>query len=846
MGPAIPAELGFLETLANNLWWCWNSDAIELFRRIDPRLWTQTGHNPIVFLNSLPQKKLQALTNDDGFLTHLQQITDRFDAEVLHGRDGKEAVPPRDAVAYFSMEYGIHESVRLYSGGLGCLAGDHLKAASDINTPLVAVGLLYRQGYFQQYLNKDGWQQEAYPENQFHHLPIRKACHADKNQVIISIQLPEGPLKAAIWQLDVGRVPVYLLDTNIPDNPPDLRKITCHLYEGDRKCRLRQELLLGVGGFKALIALGYEPPVCHMNEGHAAFLSLARIGHLVNHLGISLPAALEIMPRTDVFTTHTPVPAGNEAFSVELLRPHLAALHADIAVDPEEVIRWGQSPNSGNGHEFQMTILGLRMAQFCNGVSRLHGVVARKMWTHLWPDKPEDEIPISHITNGVHVSSWLSPDNLALFDRYLGPGWWDNPGTDEILDRIVLIPNEELWRAHELGRSRLVRAARELGEKQYNARNATKAEVAQMRTVLRHDVLTIGFARRFAAYKRANLLLKDPARFEALLTNKDRPIQIIFAGKAHPADDVGKELIRQLVVFAHRPAVRQRIVFLEDYDIQLARYLVQGVDVWLNTPRRPQEASGTSGMKACVNGALHLSCLDGWWDEGYSPDCGWAIGHGEDYENPEYQDAVESQALYNLLENEVAPSFYDRQEGDLSSVWLEMMKMSIKTALGKFTARRMMAEYKSDFYKPASREYARLTANNAQQAKELVKQHERLRTLWSNVAVALPSSDRDVSVLHVGDSFEVSVNVNLGQLSPDEVDVEVYYGAVGPQNTIGDSNVDRMGFAEKRDDHGNYMFRHKIACRASGRHGFTVRVTPRGEDWKRNMPGFITWADGSE
>jgi glycogen phosphorylase len=545
-----------------------------------------------------------------------------------------------------------------------------------------------------------------------------------------------------------------------------------------------------------------------------------------------------------VFTTHTPVPAGNETFDVGLLRPHLDTLRHELGLEPDEIISWGQAGNGQPAHETSMTILGLRMARFSNGVSELHGRVARGMWKHLWPECPEDEVPIIHITNGVHVSSWLSPDNAALFDRYLGTDWREKAGDEESLAHLAQIPDEELWRAHELGRSRLVRVSREIMETALRHRNATKAEVAHAKSILDQDALTIGFARRFATYKRGNLLLRDPERIIAMLTNTERPVQLLFAGKSHPADDSGKDFIRQIVHFARKANLSRRIIFLENYDIHVARTMVQGVDVWLNTPRRPLEASGTSGMKAALNGALHLSVLDGWWCEGYSKECGWAIGHGEEYDDPNYQDTVESLALYNLLENEVIPAFYDRQASDLPLRWLKMMKASMSMALGYFSSHRMVNEYSSLFYKKAGEEYIKLTADNHATAKTLVKQQERLASLWNKIKLTMPVADREISSLHVGDTFAVNSTVQLGDLKPDEVEVQIYYGPVNSENQILESHVYPMTQAEELG-HGRYMYRHNITCKISGRYALSARVTPAGSDWKGTMPGHITWAAGS-
>jgi glycogen phosphorylase len=844
VAPSMPAKLAFLELLSRNLWWCWNFGAIELFRRINPQLWKEAGSNPLEFLNRVPQKRFEDLASDEGFLSHLSEVKERFETELLCTTDGQLVCLQPQCIAYFSLEYGIHESIRLYSGGLGVLAGDHLKAASDLNIPLVAVGLMYRQGFFQQYLNNDGWQQESYPENEIHLLPLKKAFDTAGHPVQVTLPLPEGQLKAVVWQLDVGRIPLYLLDANIPENPPELRKITSELYVGDRLMRLRQELLLGIGGYRALLEMGYDPYVCHMNEGHAAFVSVARISHLMKSKGLDLDTVMEIVPRTNVFTTHTPVPAGNEAFAVDLLKPHLEALRKDTEIDPATIISWGQSSQNNHQDELSMTILGLRMSKYSNGVSRLHGTVERKIWNHLWPGLHEDEIPIGHITNGIHVPSWLSREMAILFERYLGPEWRDNPSDPAILSRIADIPDEELWRAHELGRSRLIRTTRELAEKQLAMRNATRTEILQAKSIFGYDVLTIGFARRFATYKRAVLLLQDLNRLEALLCNETRPVQIIFAGKAHPADNAGKDLIRHIVHLAQKPSLKGHIVFLENYDIHMARYLVQGADVWLNTPRRPLEASGTSGMKAGVNGGLNVSILDGWWDEGYSTESGWAIGHGEEYDDPVYQDTVESQALYNVLENDVIPCFYDRPSRDVPDRWARMMKASIKMALGYFTSNRMVREYNAGSYKPALEAYQQLVSAKAEYARKLVAQRARLQALWGRIKIELPVAEKELGVMHVGDKFTVTSSVHLGDLRPDEVDVEVYFGPVNAQNEITESHIEQMTLAE---DHGkgDCAYKQLITCSSTGRYGFTTRVTPHGNEWKGVMPGFITWANGS-
>ena len=838
----MPGELSFLETLARNMWWSWHVEAVDLFRRINPQLWHETEHNPLLFLSQVPQARLEALAGNEGFLNHLAKVRKSFETEIgVEGGSDSELCGGR-CIAYFSLEYGIHESVRLYSGGLGVLAGDHLKATSDLGLPLVAVGLMYRQGYLQQYLDRDGLQQEFYPDNEIHCLPLTPALDSEGSQVVVHVPLPEGRMKAVVWRLSVGRVPLYLLDANIHDNPAEFRSVTAQLYGGDKKNRLRQEILLGIGGYRALSCLGVDIKVCHMNEGHAAFMSLERMAHLVREKNLDLDEALEVVSRSGVFTTHTPVPAGNETFELSLIKPHLEALKGELGIDPSRIISWAQAQDGTNEHELSMTILGLKTAISSNGVSELHGVVAKRMWQHLWPSRPHDEIPIGHVTNGIHVSSWMYSDLGALFDRYLGESWRVHPSGSRSLKNLSHIPDEELWRVHELARSRLIRSVRELTERQLKARNSSRTEISQAKSLLDHDALTIGFARRFATYKRGNLLLRDPERLAAILSDDDRPVQFVFAGKAHPADSEGKDLIRQLVHFARRAKIRHRMVFVENYNIGLARYMVQGVDVWLNTPRRPLEASGTSGMKAAVNGVLNLSTLDGWWCEGYAPECGWAIGEGEEYQDREYQDAVESQALFNLLENEVIPCFYDQETGELPRKWIEMMRSSITMALNFFTSHRMVEEYNESFYLSAKDEFDRLMLDDSSLARKLEAQRRRLDELWPKVTCSFPSTDHDISSLHVGDHFSATTVVSLGSLSPDEVDVEIYHGPVSSENEIKETNVGLMEVVEDRGQ-GVYVYHTQLECKHTGRFGFTARVTPAGLEWKQTIPGFITWAD---
>ena len=839
--PNIPENLAFLEILSRNMWWCWKKDAIELFRRIDPPLWVESGRNPIAFLAKIPQKRFEQLAEDDGYLAQLNRVRETFQSWVLDPAKHENVLfNPGETIAYFSMEFGLHESLPLFAGGLGILAGDHLKAASNLALPLCGIGLMYRQGYFRQFLNQEGWQQEEYPQTDIFNLPVERMRDAGGTDLTISIQGPDGPIHAVVWKIMVGRIPLYLLDTNIADNTPTARDITSRLYAADDKVRLAQEMLLGIGGMQALAAMEINPKVLHMNEGHSAFASLQRLAQIMVDYEVDLKTAFEIIPRTTVFTTHTPVAAGHDEFAVDLVKPYLKSLEDRLNISMDEILSWGQPEGSNSDSPLSMFILALHMSANCNGVSKLHGEVARRMWSFVWPQRPEEEVPISHVTNGIHVPTFISQEFAYLFDRYLGPEWYLSSRKSENIDRIDEIYDEEMWRGHDLNRSRLVRTCREQLVKQYKRRNAPRSVLEAVETALDQDTLTIAFARRFATYKRANLLLQDEKRLESIINNEKFPVQFIFAGKAHPKDDEGKELIKRLFQFAGKPEVRDKIIFLEDYDMHLARHLLQGADVWLNTPRRPYEACGTSGMKAAINGVLNVSVLDGWWCEGYSEERGWRIGNGEEYEDHSYQDTVESQALYNVLENEVIPCFYDRKNGDLPNCWLKKMKNSMKMAMESFCSLRMVSDYEKRYYKPAAERWDSLLANNANKANKLAAQLERLQTHWHKIHIE-PPLRQNQAPYRVGDSFQVTAKVNLAELDPDEVDVGLYYGNLKSLDEVSASHNAPMTVLEDYGN-GNYLYGCTLTCEVSGRFGFTVRVSPRGDARIKSTPKLMTWA----
>jgi len=842
--PKLPARLQALDDLAYNLRWSWVHDTLGLFRRIEPDLWEQTGHNPVLMLGCVPQDRLEALAQDEAFLAHLDRAA-RDLAEYItgagswHRRAYGESAGPE--IAYFSMEFGITECLPIYSGGLGMLAGDHLKSASELGLPLVGVGLLYQNGYFRQYLNAEGWQQERYPVNDFSTMPVRPCHDAEGRPLRVTVEIAGQTVHVRPWRVEVGRVTLVLLDTNVAENPPALQPITAELYGGDDEQRIRQEIVLGIGGVRALAALGLQARVFHMNEGHCAFLGLERMRARMRAEGLSFAEAREVVAAAGVFTTHTPVPAGIDVFTPELVERHLGGLRAELGLSREEFLDLGRVHPGRSGESFNMAVLAIHSSGSVNGVSRLHGRVSREMWRDVWPGVPVEELPIGHVTNGVHPQTWISGEMCELYERYLGPRWSQEPGRNGAWSRAGQIPGEELWRTHERRRERLVGYARHRLAEQLRRRGGSRAEVAQAAEVLDPEALTIGFARRFATYKRATLLLRDPERLERVLNASGRPVQIIFAGKAHPRDDAGKDLIRQIVQLARRPAFRRRLVFLEDYDTGVSRYLVQGVDVWLNTPLRPLEASGTSGMKAAFNGALNLSIMDGWWDEAASPTTGWAIGQGEDYDDREYQDRVEAGALYDVLEREVVPLFYERGADGLPRGWIALMKSAMAELCPVFTTNRMVHEYTLSAYRPALERGGRLGEDGCRRARDLAAWRARVRHAWPGVRITRVETllPRETSV---GNEFEVEAVVRTNGLDPADLQVEVYLGRVGPGRDILDAETFVMAPSGGGED-GGTTFRVRIPCRTSGTHGVTVRVLPHHEDLGHpHETGLIHWA----
>ncbi len=849
--PSLPKEIEGLRQIAHNLRWCWSHDSVELFRRLDRDRWETCGHNPVLLLGTMEQSQLDEAAHDDAFVAHLRRVESNLqhylaaDATWFHRTYGGNRDLP--LIGYFSAEFGLTECLSIFAGGLGILAGDHLKSASDLGVPLVGVGLLYQQGYFRQYLNQSGWQQESYAVNDFYNLPISLVRKPDGQAIVVDVELAGRTAYAQVWKAQVGRVPLYLLDTNIGLNArPEERDLTDQLYGGDRETRIRQEILLGIGGYRTLQMLGYQPSVYHMNEGHSAFLALEHVEHLMAAYQLSLAEARELASASLVFTTHTPVEAGHDYFQYDLMARYFGERAQKMGLSMQQFMELGLTQRNP---DFCMTVLALRSAARANGVSKLHGEVSRKMWQALWPDVPVDEIPIRHVTNGVHFRSWISGEFEQLYDRYLGPNWREEPANSDVWSRVQSIPTEELWRTHVRRRERLVAYTRAHVRAQRIFRGASQAEVEAAAEVLDPDALTIGFARRFATYKRATLILRDMDRLRRLLSDAKRPVQLIFAGKAHPRDDAGKELIRKVTELSRDPVLGRNVVFIEDYDMAVARALVQGVDVWLNTPLRPNEASGTSGMKAAANAVLNLSVPDGWWDEVWndptmSHKMGWSIGKGEAYSDPNYQDQVEAEALYDLLERDVIPTFYERGADRTPRKWVERMKACVDSLCHFVNTHRMVRDYVDGYYMKAHAQFRLLEQDKAQRTRDLSAAMQRIRSAWQDVWVA-KIEEGPVDSVPVSSSLSVRAQVHLGRLTPGDVLVELYLGRVDGEGILVDGEAVAMQ-PEPQDSSDVYTYAVNTAIHRSGLHGFTVRIRPYHPDMPvAFIPGLICWADAA-
>lgn len=848
--PKLPEAIEPLREIAFNLWWTWEPEARALFHQIDPELWNQTNHNPLRMLQLARQARLTEVAQDDDFLHAMRKVQTSL-REYLKRPDtwGKtrpqDNISPEKPVAYFSAEFGFHESFPNYSGGLGILSGDHAKSASDLDLPFYGLTLLYKGGYFTQRITKEGWQESIALNQNFSHLPISEAKTADGKPVTVVVDILGRQVTVKVWTLAVGRIKLLLLDTDTPENNLEDRGITSQLYGGDHEIRIKQEIVLGIGGVMALRAMNITPACYHMNEGHSAFLSLELIRRVVVENKLDFYSALQVVAAANIFTTHTPVPAGNDAFSLDLMHRYFGSYPAQVGIDFETFASFGQ--NRKDPHEpFSMTILALRTSRHANGVSRLHGQVSQTLWKDVWAGVPENEVPITSITNGIHTKTWIAPDIRRLFDKYLG-NWEENLTNREFWNRVFDIPDEDLWNTHQAQKVRMIEFIRDRVRKHRTRLGEAPESIRHVNRLLNPEVLSIGFARRFATYKRATLIFSDLDRLLKILNHPERPVQLVFAGKAHPKDQPGKDFIRRVYEVSRIPEFTNRVVFVEDYDHYVGRRLYQGCDLWLNNPRRPLEASGTSGMKLPPNGGLNLSVLDGWWCEGYNRKNGWAIGaeipeNTKPEEDPNQEDAIDIASLFHVLETQIVPLYYAKPDGRLPLAWIQLMRESIRSITPEFNTNRMVTEYTERLYEGAAKAHAALAVGNGSKAVELSRWKDTVRKYWPEIQVRqLNLRDNSRTVL-VGDKLPIDVQVQLGRMQPEHVIVQAYFGEVEPTGGLkGARTVDLK--LDRRVEGGDYIYTGEIPADDSGSYGLNVRVIPTHPHLiQAHELRLITWA----
>jgi starch phosphorylase len=822
--PNLPESLSRLTELAYNYYWSWRPEIHALFKKLDHELWHASHHNPVKLLMDIPETKLARAAESQEFVQQYKHCLGLLD-NYLKGESWYSKVHSggqSGRIVFFSMEYGLAECLPLYSGGLGVLSGDYLKAASDLGLPVVGIGLAYRQGYFTQLLDVNGRQSELYPKNDFNVLPMQPVLDDKGERITIQIPFHNRQLTIGAWLVTVGRVPLYVLDTDLPQNTAADRTITHTLYGGDRETRIQQEIVLGFGGIELLRKLGIKMSVCHMNEGHSAFVQIARIIHAAADQGLSWYEALQLVSAGTLFTTHTPVPAGIDEFSTELMDKYFGQVYDRFGITRDEVLGLGSVRQGTPGQPFNMAICALRTADYTNGVSRLHADVSRRMWQESWPSLPFEEVPIDFVTNGVHHATWVSPEMSKLFNRHFETDWLDCPDDKRLWQKAHDIPDNEIWETHNLGKLRLIDFAR-TRVAAYRQRVSGFIPLSEeLEEIMDPRALTIGFARRFATYKRATLLLSHPDRLLALLRDPERPVQFIFAGKAHPQDVMGKDLIAELIRFARENNVENHMLFLENYDMNVAAHLVQGVDVWMNNPRRPLEASGTSGMKVLVNGGLNFSILDGWWDEAYAPENGWAIGGALQFGNDNQQDESDARMLFDVLEHQIVPLYYRRGADGVPFAWMQKVKASISGLVPRFAARRMVKEYWEDFYAKALDRCAMMERDNAAGARELAGWKRHIESHWHEVKILKVDTEPAFN-LHPGSPVNVRAEVSLGGLTPEDVEVQACYG-----EDHGKGDLELAGYTrlEPSQNGSTYVYSGTWSAPENGMYGFTVRVVP--------------------
>lgn len=825
--PRLPEKLQILQELAYNLYWFRGTETEEIFARLDPALWVESGYNPVLMLMNIQEERLEAAANDAEYLDLLNTVTQEYHS--YQNISIKELTKDKAVIAFFSAEFGIREDLQIYAGGLGILAGDYLKSASDLGLPVVGVGLLYQEGYFRQILDSNGRQQEYYKQYDFNNLPLERVCGPDGNPLNLSLDFPDRKLVIQVWRGTVGRIQLILLDSNHPNNLPEDRKITDRLYGGDFEKRIQQEYVLGIGGYRALKELNINPVICHLNEGHSGFLGLERIRHLMNEYNLDFEPARYLAASGNIFTTHTPVKAGIDLFPPYLMDKYFTGYYQSLNLSRHEFLSLGRIDPNNQQEFFNMAVMALKLSFWSNGVSKLHGQVARNMWCGLWPNLTMDELPITSVTNGVHINTWIGPEMAAIYDRYLGTEWRYNPQNEEMWRRVEAMADEELWEAHQSQKQTLINFIRERLKKQLLLKNVSKAEINLVEKCLDPNVLTIGFARRFAPYKRPTLLLRDRERLLKILNDSERPLQLVFAGKAHPHDELGKNLIQEIYTFVKANRLEHKVIFLEDYDIHIARHLIQGVDLWLGNPLRPLEASSTSGMKAVANGALHISTLDGWWDEAWKPELGWAIGNGENSNDSSYIEAAEAESLYLLLEEEIIPLYYQHHSEKIPKEWVAKMKASIMAFAPVYNTHRMVLEYNEKLYRPAAELYSRLQENGQAKAKAMAAWEQNVKNNWDKVKIVAVDSDCEKDSLKVGGQFSVRVTIELPDFAPADIKVEISYGLVDGANQLVDpQRIILNKFKEVGDN--QVVYSGEIKCCYSGKQGFNVKVYPYHPD----------------
>ena len=831
--PQLPERIKDLSKIANNLWWSWNSEFLRLFKQIDIDLWDRVEKNPVKFLKLVSQEKLNDILQDNNFLKQYDELLENFNNYMNSKNTWFSKNYPNnknDLIAYFSAEYGLDEIVQIYSGGLGILSGDHLKSASDLGIPLVAVGLLYKNGYFHQKINAYGEQETEYRNLDISSLPIKEVKNVENEDLIIDVKLPIATLYLKVWQINVGRVNLYLMDSDIDNNIEEYRNITSTLYGGNQETRIQQEIVLGMAGTKLLKILGLNPTVYHMNEGHSSFLILELIDEIMQERQVSFNIAKDIVSSKTVFTTHTPVPAGNDIFPTSLVETYFNKMWDKFGITKEEFLKLGMAPKSKvEDSGFNMGILALKISGKKNGVSKLHGAVSRELFAEVWPNIIAHESPITYVTNGIHTCTWLAPNLKKLYNKYLIPFWQDMIYDDNVWKNIKNIPDKELWDAHIDRKRKLLALVKDNTADRLKRNGYTYDEISKVVSGLNPNALTIGFARRFATYKRATLIFRDLERITQILSDSGKPVQLIFAGKAHPADKEGQELIKFINEISMKPQFKGKVFFLEDYSIGMSRYLISGVDVWLNNPRRPMEASGTSGQKASVNGVINFSILDGWWAEGYNASNGWKIGVNANYDNYEIQDNDDSESIYNTLEKKIIPSYYDKNDKGYSDSWLNMMKESIITTGGRFSTSRMLVDYVDKLYMPL----CDLTNKYYQDNENVAKYNEWKSLVLSkfNKIEITQEHNIDNETIDAGKIIKVRCSVKLpsGNINPDNIQVEVYYGQIADNGIVDNVTIIPMKLKESNEAENTYLYEAQVELTTGGDYGYTFRVMPKHE-----------------